>query len=400
MRMILNCLIPVVLAVPAFAAYTTDYLITLPGSGVITASQTNFPVLVCANLTLGNGNVCLTITALKSVGNGGSVQSSTGLDIVPSSTGCGSPTLLNWELVSGVYSQSTGALEMWVQIPTLSASGTFHLCIGNASPPSSPGSAWNSNYGGVWHFPNGTSALSLADSTSNGNTGTAAGSGTVPTYTSGQIDGGALISGGAQIPYSYVNVPSSSSLSPTGDRTISMWFNLLYAPGSSGYAYPVLIGKSSGNGYTDMYSLLFTGGQLFFSIGNAASNNYYLTTTATSKTFGSGDLGTWYYVCATLASGTAAIYLNGSAMTVTGSSASGSPQTNTAALTIGVNHNVFTGGNSNFDGDLDEVRVMNASVGSAWASIEYANQSAPATFLTWALQISSSIHHKVIGGAN
>ena len=378
MRTILKCLVLTTMAVPSFTAYTTDYLITLPGSGVITASQTNFPTLVCANITLGNGNACATITALKSTGNGGSVQSSTGLDIVPSLTACGSPTLLNWELVSGVYSQSTGALEMWVQIPTLSASGTFHLCIGNAAPPSSPGSAWDSNYKGVWHV---QSVSSLTDSSASGITGTNVGT----TATTGQIDGGAASNGTQWQTYG-----TSTVLDPAA-ITFSAWIKGTSFPNG----YNSVVSREAGSppaSYGSYTLLVKSSGKLAVYLTDSAGSNVNYDGSG-SHTLDSN----WHWLAFTYAaSGSLIGYVDGASDQTVSATANG--------LNGGQGNTVYI--ESSFyasriwNGSIDEIHIESAARSGAWVAIEYANQSNPATFLTWALQTNSSIRHRVIGGAN
>jgi Concanavalin A-like lectin/glucanases superfamily/zinc-ribbon domain len=74
------------------------------------------------------------------------------------------------------YVATTGEIEMWVRIPTLSVSAdiVIYMYYDNrmiSSSQEQKTGVWDSNYQGVWHFPNGTT-LSPNDSTSNGNNGT------------------------------------------------------------------------------------------------------------------------------------------------------------------------------------------------------------------------------------
>lgn len=62
----------------ASSGYAEQSVITLGNSSQIPASQTNFTVLVCANMTLGNGNACATATGLKVTGSGGYVTAPAG----------------------------------------------------------------------------------------------------------------------------------------------------------------------------------------------------------------------------------------------------------------------------------------------------------------------------------
>ena len=68
------------------------------------------------------------------------------------------------------------------------------------------GSAWDGNYVGVWHVPNGTT-LGANDSTSNGNNASAM---TTPSASAGVIDGAATRASG-----DYIQVPNTASLQST-----------------------------------------------------------------------------------------------------------------------------------------------------------------------------------------
>src|SRR5205807_5875294 len=125
------------------------------------SNLSSFPVLVSR-----------TDTDLKTVGNGGKVQSASGFDIIfVDST---ETTKLDHEIEK--YVASTGEIEMWVRIPTMShATDTIiYMYFDNSGISSSQENktgVWDSNYNGVWHFPNGTT-LSANDSTADANNGT------------------------------------------------------------------------------------------------------------------------------------------------------------------------------------------------------------------------------------
>lgn len=135
----------------------------------------NFPVLV---------NV--TDARLRTVANGGAVQSSAGLDIrfeLPNGT------KLDHEVES--WSATTGAIIAWVRIPTLTHASdtTFYLYYGNAAVVASeqnvPG-VWDATYDSVYHMGE-LEPASLADS--KGKYGTVSRQGTV-TRTAGAIGNG------------------------------------------------------------------------------------------------------------------------------------------------------------------------------------------------------------------
>jgi hypothetical protein len=81
-------------------------VITIDHTMVGGTDSTNFPLAVFG-----------TYVDLKTVGNGRSVQNSSGFDIVfTSDAGC--TTLMTFE--NETYSATTGAIAFWVKIPTLS----------------------------------------------------------------------------------------------------------------------------------------------------------------------------------------------------------------------------------------------------------------------------------------
>ena len=185
-------------------SWTSRKTITIDHTKVSGSSNlTNFPVLIS-----------MTDASLKSLGNGGNVGKNDGSDIL--FTASDGSTKLSHEIES--YSASTGQLTAWVQVPSVSpvTNTVLFVYYGNASAANqqNPTGVWDSNYVGVWHFPNGTT-LSANDSTSNGNNGSLVNG---PTAAAGEIGGAVELNGSS----SYVSV---GSLNETGDLTISAWIN-------------------------------------------------------------------------------------------------------------------------------------------------------------------------------
>ena len=171
---------------PAAAQSSNGYsyrrTITLSHTKVPNTDQTNFPVLISG-----------TYSYLATTANGGNVTSSNGYDIIfTSDAGGASPLAFERES----YNSSSGAVDFWVKVPTLSHSTdtVIYLFYGNSSittDQSNGTGVWDTHYQGVWHLPNGTT-LSGSDSTVNGytlnnNNSTAA--------VSGEIDGAAIFNG-------------------------------------------------------------------------------------------------------------------------------------------------------------------------------------------------------------
>ncbi len=191
-------------------------VITIPHNGVSNSDQTNFPVLLSG-----------TYASLATIGNGGNVTNANGYDIIFTSDAAGSSTM-TFERES--YNASTGAVDFWVKIPTLShtTDTIIYMFYGNSgitTDQSNSTGVWDSNFKAVWHLPNG-STLSANDSTSNANNGSLV---SAPTASTGQIDGAAGLNGSNQ----YIRVASSSSFKPTSGITLSGW---VYLTGTSNWS--------------------------------------------------------------------------------------------------------------------------------------------------------------------
>jgi hypothetical protein len=119
-------LVSLVLVVPRAAiaqasGYAFERAIVINHSQVANADQSNFPVLISG-----------TFSDLATVANGGSVQSAQGYDIIFTSDSAGQ-TQLPFE--QETYSAATGAINYWVQVPTLSHTidTIIYMFYGNAS---------------------------------------------------------------------------------------------------------------------------------------------------------------------------------------------------------------------------------------------------------------------------
>jgi hypothetical protein len=129
----------------------------------VAANETDQPILISG-----------TFADLKTIANGGKVQSATGLDILPFDSAT-LLTLLPFELVK--YDATTGEVIMWVKKTTSSSvDTTFALAFDDASvvtDQSNKNSVWRSTFKGAWHFAEASSPA--RDSTSTGADGTQSG---------------------------------------------------------------------------------------------------------------------------------------------------------------------------------------------------------------------------------
>jgi hypothetical protein len=341
------------------SGYGNHRAITINHANVPNTDQSNFPVLISG-----------TYSYLANTANGGKLRNANGYDIVFSSDAAGM-NLLSFEREK--YVATTGEVEFWVKIPTLSHSAdtTIYMWYGNASvsaDTAAPAQVWDANFKGVWHLANG-STLSGADSTSNGNNGSLVNS---PSATAGQIDGGANFNAASS---QYITMGNTLNIGAT-DFTISYWIN---NPASAQYA--AVVSKRNcggvpycmyitGQGYVD------SGGSghaaqtvFFFGIGASGPFQSYHTTNNVVD-------GNWHYVTVARRSGVVAIYVDGANMALTADAA------NTSSLDF-TNPGTFNIGNgaSYENGKVDEVRVSPALARSAdWIATEYSNQRSPSTF--------------------
>jgi hypothetical protein len=190
--------------------YANRRSITIDHTNVPNTDQSNFPVLISG-----------TYSYLATTSNGGNVTNSNGYDIVFTSDAAGL-NVLPCEQES--YNASIGAVNYWVQVPTLShtTDTVIYMFYGNSAittDQSNKNGTWDSNYAGVWHLPNGSS-LSVTDSTGVGNNGTNNGA----TATTGQIDGAGSFSGSTNI-----TLGNTASLNVSGNLTVEAWVSLVFS---------------------------------------------------------------------------------------------------------------------------------------------------------------------------
>ena len=111
--------------------------------------------------------VSITDIDLKSVANGGHVESDLGHDIIFTADDCS--IMLDHQLES--YDPLTGELVAWVRIPALSPvfDTNIHLYYGNSEIVSdlSTSDTWDSSYEGIWHMNNDPSTETLLDYSGN-----------------------------------------------------------------------------------------------------------------------------------------------------------------------------------------------------------------------------------------
>jgi len=339
-------------------AYSFYRTITIDHTKVPNTDQSNFPVLVSG-----------TYTYLKTTGNGGSVSNSNGYDIVFSSDSAGL-TLLNWEIE--FYDPATGIVVFWVSVPTVShtTDTVIYMSYGNAAISTfqggTAGAAWDTNYKGVWHFPDGTS-LGLLDSTTTGGNGTNSSA----TATAGKIDGAISISGSQ-----YASVADATAFRPSV-VTLECWVKSNSIPVGGSYIFHKLWNSSFGSSYA-----LYTAGNqtdIYFYVMDSGGS---FTRSPASGTIWDNN---WHHVVGTWDGTSAELFVDGVSKGAT---------SNARTIAYAANpiyFGTFDTTNDPYSGGLiDEARVSSSVRSADWISTSYANQNSPATFYTIGAQVGAS----------
>lgn len=281
------------------------------------------------------------------------------------------------------FDESTGELQAWVQIPTLShtANTVIYMYYGNSGTSSQQNmtGVWHSNYKMVQHLqesPANNTAGHL-DSTSNGIHGTPQGfdsTSTSNTNTTGIIDGADIFDGSNDF------VDLGNVLGFTSSFSASAWVYMEdYA--SCGNYY---INKLGGSGARD-WSLMNECGGFLFRISENASTvvNQY------SSVDPSLYQNEWVHLVGVYNASTQKldIFVNG---VNTSANPSLVAPTSINATSNAVRIGSRQSDSSYFDGKLDEVRVLNIPLSADWIATEFNNQDSPSTFYTVGTEESDS----------
>jgi hypothetical protein len=303
-----------------------------------------------------------TYTYLKTVANGGNVENSNGWDIIFTSDEAGE-NQLDHEIET--YSPTTGTVNFWVKVPTVSTSvdTVIYIHYGNSSISTSQENktgVWSNNFALVTHLKDGTT-LNASDSTSNNATPTI---GSIVTAGTGQIDGCAVFPSGDD---NRISWPDSTALNPTAAITVSLWFKRS-AIGST--RVPLNKGDGATNSNSAYEYVFSSSDELRFEINNGSGwrSAQYATPI--------NDTTTWHLVHGTFDGSNVKIYTEGVLRTTT--AFSGSINNDDQTLKIGELGN----GTADFQGSMDEVRVASVARSADWIATEFNNQSDPSTFYT------------------
>jgi hypothetical protein len=339
-------------------------MITIDHTKIPNTDQAGFPMLFSG-----------TYAYLATIPNGGNVSNIAGYDIIFASDALGSSKLA---FEREKYVSSTGEVDYWIKIPSLShfVDTNIYLIYGSSTAstdPSNPTGVWDANYMGVWHLGGGTT-LNANDSTINGLNGTLQNS---PTAATGQIDGGAGING-VSYTGTYITFPVTGLPVGANTRTLETWFKLAaLSGGDRGDGSMLSYGAGGSMQRVNLYYYFSGPPRLYLETGGSGNVQYNWSTADTN----------WHQFVATYPVGQTSsdqwsLYLDGAPLSVIDNSpatmdtALNDPQYLPAIGTI----RYWGGSSDTFLGTLDEARISNIARSADWISAEYNNQSSPATF--------------------
>ncbi len=322
----------------------------IPGSNALV----DFPVLLQ-----------FTDADLATTSNGGYVVHSSGYDI---RAALADGTLLDQELEH--YDPSTGEIVLWVRYPSLSATtdSEIHLYFGNSSVSSDPSSSntWSSEYNGVYHFDGNTDdATGVYDASRNG-TSTA---------------NNALIGKGEDFDGNNDFLTINEDAIPSdGGWTISMWVRFNSGGADRQYMFDMRIGNGN-----DEFSLRYDDDDE--EIRWRYMDEDWNRSRSEIEEDAELDDGQWYHMVAIgeWRGRTQELYIDGQRIGNDNSRASASPS-RPRPFIIGADQSNGSSSNiqvrNEFDGIMDEVRILNTQLSAAWIETEYNNQSDPGSFFS------------------
>jgi hypothetical protein len=325
------------------------------------SNTTDYPLLV--NSTIAN---------LRSIANGGLVADATnGYDIAFYSDS-GLTSMLDFEIES--WNATTGAINAWVRVPTLSASvdTVVYVGAGDVSIVASQediAGTWNAGFSAVYHFKAGVGTnpvITREDSTANSNDLNAI-SGVVD-QVAGKVAGGVTMALDPQAPFEANGAAPSLNLATA--FTVEAW---VQPPNYSTYRGFVSKAEDKVPPFRN-YSLFTeqTTGKALFSLTQSGTLRDLVGTSAISTSAFSHIVGT--YDGANMR-----VYVNGAQEGVL--ACTGSVDTDTGrTLTIGCMARTPLTPAYPFAGLIDEVRVSSTARSASYVTATYNNISAPGSF--------------------
>ena len=348
---------------PTPTSFSYQRKITIDDAMVQNGPHTSFPVLISESQDF-----------LKTVSNGGRIQSAKGHDIL--FTASDQITILDHEIET--YSSSTGQLEAWVRIPSLpsDADTEIYMFYGNSSittPMERVSSVWDSDFQVVQHM-NDLTTINVASTTKNRNS-------KFNTNDATKYASGAPLQSIAKVgygqtydaSYDYHTITNhADNQQGTNDFTVEFWIK----PDSTATDYSCPIYKGNGNGTiaegwnirhyqgtTDKLDFMMGSGSVDLGnvmTANALTNNIWTHIVLTADR----DVGYRFYV-------------NGVA--------DNSYSVNSSAYPVGTANSMYIGRDWSpsayfLKSSLDEVRVSKTLRSADWIKTGYNNMNSTSTF--------------------
>jgi len=305
------------------------------------ADLVNFPLLISG-----------TYPFLRTVANGGLVQNSNGYDIVFTDN---NGFKLDHQVES--YNAATGEFTAWVRMPVLYAlkNTALRILYGNPQVTLNPSvfTVFGSDYRGVWHL---NDQSSIIDQTGGGNNGTNLGTGGAVNIV-GKIGGALDFESGDG---DYISIANEANFDISQAITVSAWIKV--------------------ESFTISWQAFITKGDNAWRLQrNGTANSASLDLSPAGFLNGSVSVndGAWHYVAGTYDRQVQNLYIDGvlDAFVL---------NTNAIALRdylVYIGANAQQGGR-NFDGIIDEARVLVNARSASWIKTEFLNQNNPGSFYT------------------
>jgi len=308
----------------------------------VTSNLTNFPMLFST-----------TLDDLKATSTNGRIQKTDATDIVFTAS---DGTYLDYEIEK--YTSSTGELIAWVELDSISSTTntTLNMYYGDIDSVdhSTTTGVWASDYAGVWHFGNDTTA-STTDSTSYANNGSAMGN--ASSTASGQVGGAFAFDGDGD----YIELPSNTG-NYTDNFTIVSWFKTA----TNGRC---AISRRDGVGI--QYDMYVAGTILQYYDGGFGAG-------ATVVTDDIWHMGVWV-----ISGSSSQIYVDGKA---DGYTFTANIIDEAGEALIGA----WLGGVASCNGSMDEVRISSSARSAQYIETIYNSQNSTSTFYTIGVETPNS----------
>ncbi|MGD8813539.1 MAG: DUF2341 domain-containing protein, partial [Anaerolineales bacterium] len=279
-----------------------------------------------------------------------------------------------------VFTSGTGELVAWVEVPDLSSTVNtiLYMYYGNATVADqwNISGTWNSDFRAVWHLkedPTETPPQFL-DSTSNPNDGTAQPVGQEPTQTTAKIDGGLQFDDTNE---RHVTAADHTSLKLATNITISAWVKTSDTESDVG----LIVNKwGIANENRNYWLGKFDASTLAFYVDDTQN-----VTTDLSLINGDGEFHLVTGV-ADVTNSLLRIYVDGDQKNT--AAYDGTSLTGTSDLHIGSGSGQIE---QEWDGIIDEVRVVGEALPGDWIKASFENQNAPSSFYGLGDQETSGI---------